>query len=85
VTNETVGSLRQADSTTATGSIYTGAGSLGAQYSLGTRFGVFGELGVAYSRLRPPNYQSPISGITVPEPKGSSFGLRGSTGVILFF
>ncbi len=35
----------------ATSSTYTVSGSFGAQYSLGRRFAVFGEVGLAYSHL----------------------------------
>lgn len=56
------------------------AGSVGAQYTLGKRFGIFGEVGVGYqhSRLTGP---VPIqAGFT-----GHSVGTRSGVGVILYF
>ena len=51
-------------------------GSLGARYGLGTRFGVFGELGIDYSRedTTEPTFESRIS----------RTGIRTSAGVLLF-
>ena len=55
---------------------YSLTGSLGGRYTLGTRFGVFGELGVDYSRedTTEPMFESRIG----------RTGIRTSAGVVLF-
>lgn len=55
---------------------YSLTGSLGGRYALGTRFGVFGELGVDYSRedTVEPMFESRIN----------RTGIRTSAGVLLF-
>ena len=55
---------------------YSLTGSLGGRYALGTRFGVFGELGFDYSRedTTDPSVESRIS----------RTGIRSSAGVVLF-
>ena len=63
-----------------TASIYTVSGSLGAQYTMARHFGIFGEVGVQYSRSTiSPN------GLARSETKQTSTGLRSGAGVILFF
>src|SRR5262245_53312204 len=48
----TVGTLVNSVGTTSSGWSYTTSGSYGAEYTLGRRFGVFGEIGLQYSRIR---------------------------------
>jgi len=70
--------------TTTTTSSYAAAGSIGAQYELGKRFGVFGELGLSYSHSgdRSP---SSISPFFQSDQTSWSLGVRSGVGVILFF
>lgn len=65
---------------------YQIAGSFGAQYSLGTRFSVFGEVGVAYSWMN----ATVLSGLSLPEAlprenEGNAFGTRTAVGVVFYF
>jgi hypothetical protein len=55
---------------------HTLAGSLGARYALGTRFGLFGELGIDYSREDTTE--------TMFESKISRSGVRTGIGVLVF-
>lgn len=59
----------------------TASGSFGAQYGPHDRFGIFGELGVAYSR------QTTKAGPSASrlESELRTFGLRSTAGVILYF
>lgn len=59
-----------------TGNVYSIAGSLGAQYSLSRRFGVFGEAGIAYTD-QTTSYPS-------SESKTKAWGTRAGVGVILY-
>jgi hypothetical protein len=63
---------------------YAAAGSFGAQYVLGKRFGLFGELGLNYSHSgdRTP---SSISSFFQSDQKSWSLALRSGVGVILYF
>jgi hypothetical protein len=72
-----LGPIEDSDDSTNTWSL---GGSFGAQYGLGKRFGVFGEIGIAYS-------QSRLSDETVIDfaTKGSGFGSRAGVGVIVYF
>jgi outer membrane protein with beta-barrel domain len=66
---------------TTIGSGYTVSGAVGAEYRPAARFGVFGELGLAYGRTT-------ISGeseLPRPDATNTSVGLRSGAGVILFF
>ena len=65
------------DSTLSTWSV---AGSLGAQYALATRFGVFAEAGLSYASQR-----SETSGLGVSERTTWTFGTRAAVGGILYF
>ena len=62
---------------------YGGAGALGAPYALGTRFGVFGELGASYSRTGRPATSS--SSIISANTTSRTTAIRTSVGVIVFF
>jgi hypothetical protein len=63
---------------------YTTTGSFGAQYALGTRFGLFGELGLDYVHSgEVPNVVP--SSTTLPDASNWSLGVRSGVGVILFF
>jgi hypothetical protein len=70
--------------TTTVTSNYAAAGSFGAQYVLGKRFGLFGELGLNYSHSgdRTP---SSISSFFQSDQKSWSLALRSGVGVILYF
>lgn len=54
-------------------------GSFGAQYFLGSRFSVFGELGLSYARSRAE------SDVTASEPTGSSVSTRSGVSIVLYF
>lgn len=65
--------------------IHTVSGSLGARYSLGDRFGVFGEFGVSHDRSSGSSEEgeNPFGGVT--EGKGTRIGIRSHAGIVLFF
>jgi hypothetical protein len=52
-------------------------GSFGAQYNLGERFAVFGEIGLIYTSIE-------TTGLTLDR-EGSAFGTRSGVGVTLYF
>jgi hypothetical protein len=56
------------------------AGSIGGQYAVGTRFGVFAEAGLSYSSQR-----SETGSISAPERTTWTFGTRTAVGGILYF
>jgi hypothetical protein len=56
-------------------------GSIGAQYALGKRFGVFGEVGFGYQHSHEAGGGSPIQ----VEVNGHVVGTRTGAGVILYF
>ena len=61
-------------------SSWAAAGSIGGQYALGTRFGVFAEAGLSYSS------QQSKSGLnSTPERTTWTFGTRTAVGGILYF
>ena len=58
------------------------SGSFGAQYALGRRFSVFGEIGAGYTHV----VTSPtIGGILVTSSVNNTFSTRSGAGVILYF
>jgi hypothetical protein len=60
------------------------SGSFGAQYTLGRRFAVFGELGVGYSRTtNQPTGSTPVPLFT--SSTSTTIGTRSGAGVILYF
>jgi hypothetical protein len=61
-------------------SIYSFAGSFGAQYSPNRRFSIFGELGLNYL-----SHTTKSSAFSSAETEGSVFGVRSAAGVILYF
>jgi hypothetical protein len=63
-----------------TNTSYLASGSFGAEYALGRRFAVFGEIGVAYTRLTTTSAQ-PGAGNTT----GYTVASRSGAGVIVFF
>ena len=70
--------------TTTHGSNYTTTALFGAQYTLGTRFGVFGELGLAYVHSGDvPTFS--VGSIIQRDASNWSVGVRSGVGVILFF
>lgn len=69
------------DGTDSTLSGWGFSGSLGAQYSLGSRFGVFAEAGLLYSSQQ--SESSSLFGVT--ERTTWTFGIRTAVGGILYF
>jgi opacity protein-like surface antigen len=70
-----------------TGAISTGhlvSGSLGAQYSLASRFSVYGEVGIAFSRSVTEPNQS-IASFSIGESVSRTIGTRSGAGVVLYF
>ena len=67
-------------STRSTMDTYGVAGSLGAQYTLARHFGLFGEVGVAYTRA---TVSTDV--FVLASGKNTTVGLRSGAGVILFF
>jgi hypothetical protein len=73
-------------STELTGDSYSLTGSLGAEYALGRRFAVFGELGIAYSHTASRTTYTGSTGVSSKSTgDGDSFGTRTAVGVIYFF
>jgi hypothetical protein len=72
-------------STTASGQSF--AGSFGAQYALGRRFGVFGEVGIVFSRSTVSPDASALTSaiVTTSESVSKTLGVRSGAGVILYF
>jgi hypothetical protein len=72
-------------STTASGQSF--AGSFGAQYALGRRFGVFGEVGIVFSRstVSPDGSALTSAIVTTSESVSKTLGVRSGAGVILYF
>jgi hypothetical protein len=68
--------------TGSTTSTYTVSGSIGAQYSIARRFGVFGEVGLAYGRS---TLSASPALSAAGEPTNRTVGIRSGVGVILFF
>jgi hypothetical protein len=66
---------------------YNTAGSLGAQYTLGRRFGLFGELGLNYTHSggRDRTGASPAQSLGDNDITSWSLGVRSGVGVTLFF
>jgi hypothetical protein len=60
---------------------YLASGSFGAQYALGRRFGVFGEVGLAYSHSTNSNSLSIVGGNNT----AGSISTRSGAGVVLYF
>jgi len=66
------------------------SGSLGAQYAMGRRFGVFGEVGLMYARglIETPEIEggpnSPLP-TSQSESRNRSIGLRSGVGIVLYF
>jgi hypothetical protein len=71
--------------TGSTGNVQFVSGSFGAQYTLGRRFAVFGELGLGYTHTtNSPNSSSPAVTLFT-ESAGHTIGTRSGAGVILYF
>ena len=83
-----IGGSTTTSTTSGASAIYFVSGSFGAQYSLGSRFAVFGELGLSFSDTETSTTSSSpspsVSGIR-SDASGKSIGLRSGAGVILFF
>ena len=60
-----------------TGNAHDVSVSFGAQHTLGDRFAIYGELGLAYERG--------TSEITTSELRRSAFGTRSGVGIVLYF
>jgi hypothetical protein len=77
---------RAASTTTSTHGV---SGSLGAQYAMGRRFGVFGEVGLMYTRglIETPQIEGgPNSPLPTSQSasRNRSVGLRSGVGVVLY-
>jgi hypothetical protein len=72
------------DITRSTSTSYSFAGSFGAQYSLGRRFGVFGEVGFAYGRSEGSTATELLTQTRVTS-HSDSIGTRSGAGVVLYF
>jgi hypothetical protein len=68
--------------TESTSTVYGIAGALGAQYSLGRRFGVFGEAGLLFSDQRT---ETETNVVPVPDRNTASLSMRSTLGIILYF
>jgi hypothetical protein len=60
------------------------AGSFGAQYAIGARFSVFGEVGLAYSRTVNNPVPAPTN-TALSNTTSRTFGARSGAGVVLYF
>jgi hypothetical protein len=63
---------------------YSFAGMFGAQYALGRRFGVFGEVGFAYGRSESSS-MTELLGQTRVTSDSDSIGTRTGVGIVLYF
>jgi hypothetical protein len=68
-----------------TGNAYSVAGSVGAEYTLGRRFAVFGELGLGCSRQTSSLRYSGTTSSGTSTGSSTSFATRSAVGVILWF
>jgi|WetSurMetagenome_2_1015567.scaffolds.fasta_scaffold12043_2 hypothetical protein len=69
----------------ATGNTYSLAASVGAEYGLGRRFGVFGELGLVYNHQSSNLTYSGASAGGTSSGTASNFGTRTAVGVVVWF
>ena len=76
-TNNSSGVTTASSKTTSTGT--GGSGSFGAQYALGDKFSVFGELGFGVT------YSKATNNTTSTKTTGTSWGTRSGVGVIFYF
>ena len=72
------------DTSASTTTAYSFAGMFGAQYALGRRFGIFGEVGVGYAR-QGGSTTTQFLGQTRTESNGNTIGTRSGVGVVLYF
>ena len=70
--------------TASTTTSYSIAGMFGAQYALGRRFGVFGEIGFGYAR-QTGSTATDVPGLGGIESQGDTIGTRSGVGVVLYF
>ena len=70
--------------TTSTTTSYSFAGMFGAQYSLGRRFGVFGEIGFSYAR-QTGSATTELLSLSRIASHSNSIGTRSGVGVVLYF
>ncbi len=63
---------------------YSAAGLFGAEYALGRRFAVFGELGVSYAR-QTSGYRSTAANVIGNDSTANIVSARTALGVILYF
>jgi hypothetical protein len=72
-----------------TGSVGNGqfvSGSFGAQYALGTRFGLFGEVGLGYTHTdNAPTPAGAAGGVVTSQTTTRTLAARSGAGVILYF
>ena len=62
-----------------TGNTNGGAGTFGAEYTPGSRFSVFGDVGVAFARATTSS-----SGLTASKTSGYAWGTTAGVGVIFY-
>jgi hypothetical protein len=63
---------------------YTAAGSWGAQYALGRRFSVFGEVGLSYAR-QTSSFTSSLPNVLGTDATASTVSTRSAVGAIVYF
>ena len=63
----------------ATSSMFSGAGSFGAQYSMSSKFSLFGEVGLSYSRTTGPEWN------IYSKTKSTSWSTRTGVGIVFYF
>jgi hypothetical protein len=86
VSSNTTSGIAEFGSFSSTGSSHTVAGSFGAQYALGRRFNVFGEVGLSFSRsTTSPRDLAGQSLVTSSGAVSRTFGARSGVGVVLYF
>ena len=69
---------------TTTGDSVGGAGLFGAEYSLGRKFAVFGEVGFGFNHTTTQGISSVLPSTTLGKQSGNSWGSRAGVGVIFF-
>ena len=81
-TNEASGVTNS--TTTTTGNSFGGAGLFGAEYSLGNKFAVFGEVGFGLNHTTTEGSSSFLPNTSLAKQTGNTWGSRAGIGVIFF-
>jgi opacity protein-like surface antigen len=68
-----------------TATSYALAGSLGAEYRLGSRFSVFGEAGIGYTHQRTVSTSPLVASQFKAESTSNTWGTRSALGVVFYF